>query len=54
MLMGYVETRNQNQQGDDEREPKSRWVSCPDMPDGLMIVDDEIPHRMPKEVKESE
>ena len=53
MLMGYVEARNQSQQDADE-EPKSRWVSCPDMPDGLLTVDDETPHRIPKEATESE
>jgi len=52
--MGYVEARNQNQQEDDEEKPKSRWVSCPDMPDGLLTVDDETPHRIPKEAKKVE
>jgi len=53
MLMGYVEARDQSQQDADD-EPKSRWVSCPDMPDGLLTVDDETPHRVPKEATESE
>ena len=54
--MGYVEARNQNQQEDDEEKPKSRWVSCPDMPDGLLTTDDdgEMPQKMPKGMKESE
>ena len=54
MLMGYVEARNQSQQEDDEEEPKSRWVSCPDMPDGLLTTDDETPYKTPKEMKEAE
>ena len=54
MLMGFVEVRiNQSQQDADE-EPKSRWVSCPDMPDGLLTVDDETLHRIPKEEKKVE
>ena len=52
--MGYVEARNQSQQDDDKEKPKSRWVSCPDMPDGLLTVDDETPHRIPKEAKKVE
>lgn len=52
MLMGYVEARKQNQQEDDESKPKGRWVSCPDMPDGLLTVDDETPYKILKEVKE--
>ena len=54
MLMGYVEARINKDQQEDESEPKSRWVSCPDMPDGLLTVDDETPHKIPKEVKEAE
>ena len=51
--MGYVETRkNQSQKDEDEKKPK--WVSCPDIPDGLMTVDDEAPYRAPKEIKETE
>ena len=46
--MGYVEVRKQSQQNVDEEKPKSRWVSCPDMPDGLMTVDDETPHKTPQ------
>ena len=53
MLMGYVEVRNQSQQDADD-EPKRRWVSCPDMPDGLLTVDNETPHKTPKEMKEIE
>ena len=57
MLMGYVEMRISQDQQEDENEvcqPKSRWVSCPNMPDGLLTVDDETPHRVPKEAIESE
>ena len=43
---------NQNQQEDEK--PKGRWVQCPDMPDGLLTVDDETPHRVPKEATEAE
>ena len=53
MLMGYVEVRNQSQQ-EEENETKRHWVSCPDMPDGLLTVDDETPHKTPKEMKEIE
>ena len=53
--MGYVETRkNQSQQENDEEEPKSHWVSCPNMPDGLPTVDNETPYKIPKEIKEHE
>ena len=52
MLMGYVEVRKQNQQEDDESKPKGRWVSCPDMPDGLLTVDDETPYKILKEMNE--
>jgi hypothetical protein len=48
MLMGYVEAKKQSQQDDGESEPKRRWVSCPDMPDGLLIVDDEAPQKIPR------
>ena len=54
MLMGYVEMRKSQDQQEDESEPKGRWVSCPDMPDGLLTVDDETPYKIPKEMKESE
>ena len=43
---------NQNQQEDEK--PKGRWVQCPDMPDGLLTVDDETPQKTPKEMKEVE
>jgi len=33
---------------------KGHWVSCPDMPDGLLTVDDETPQKTPKEMKEVE
>jgi len=47
--MGYVESRNQSQQGDDESEPKYKWVQCPDMPEGLLTIDDnEMPYKTPK------
>ena len=56
MLMGYVEARNQSQQEDENEayQPKGRWVSCPDMPEGLLTVDDETPYKIPKEMKEIE
>ena len=46
--MRYVESRNQRQQDDDESEPKYKWVQCPDMPEGLLTIDDETPHKMLK------
>ena len=50
MLMGYVESRNQRQQDDDESEPKYKWVQCPDMPDGLLTIDDnDTEHKVPNE-----
>ena len=48
MLMGYVEARIQNQNDEDEK-PKYKWVQCPDMPEGLLTIDDETPHKTPKE-----
>ena len=54
MLMGYVKMRISQDRQEDESEPKRRWVSCPDMPDGLLTVDDETPYKIPKEMKESE
>ena len=44
----------QSQDENEVYQPKSRWVSCPDMPDGLLTVDDETPHKTPKEMKEIE
>ena len=52
--MGYVETRRNQSQEEDENKPKSRWVSCPDMPDGLLTVDDETPYKIPNETKGDE
>jgi len=48
MLMGYVEARIQNQDDEDEK-LKCKWVQCPDMPEGLLTIDDETPHKTPKE-----
>ena len=54
MLMGYVEARkNQDQQkADDVNEPKGHWVSCPDIPDGLLTVDDDLPYQLPRSSQE--
>ena len=41
----------ENQQDDDESEPKYKWVQCPDMPDGLLTVEDEAPHEGLKSAK---
>ena len=38
----------ENQQEDNESEPKYKWVSCPDMPDGLLTTDDETPQKIPQ------
>jgi len=55
MLMGYVEARIQTSQDQqEERKPKKCWVSCPDMPDGLLTVDNETPHKTPKEMRTDE
>ena len=51
MLMGYVEARKQNQQDDDEEKSKYKWVSCPDMPDGLLTTEDETPYKIPKGIE---
>ena len=37
-----------NQSQDDEDESNCKWVQCPDMPEGLLTIDDETPHKMLK------
>ena len=47
MLMGkgdvivhyVIPQKIENQNEDDESEPKYRWVQCPDMPDGLLVYE---------------
>ena len=45
--------KNQDQQkADDVNEPKGHWVSCPDIPDGLLTVDDDLPYQLPRSSQE--
>ena len=60
MLMGkgnvivhyMIPQKIQSQQDDDESEPKYKWVSCPDMPDGLLTTEDETSYKIPKGIEQ--
>ena len=44
-----VQQKSQSQDDEEDKKPKYVWVPCPDMPEGLLTVDDESPHKRPKE-----
>ena len=47
-MMTYVKSQKPPNEDEDEK-LKCKWVQCPDMPEGLLTIDDETPHKTPKE-----